>query len=284
MTLGACLASCMKRLPALDSRLLISEACGVSEKDFLIRPDMELTEAQLAKVEDFVQKRLSGQSVAYITGKKGFRYNEFFTPVGVLVPRPDTEILVESALECSFSTSPVRILDLCAGTGCVGISTALELADKHPELEIELHLSDIDDTAYDCFTKNAETLIHNSRIRVFRYKGNLFEPLDGLKFDLILSNPPYIASSVIPTLQAEVLAEPVLALDGGEDGLDVIRKIVSLAPEFLNRDGQLMMEIGYDQGSALKQLLAARGYRNIRIIRDYGNNDRVAAADAPVAN
>lgn len=282
MTLSECLSFCTEHLPLLDSRLIIRHVCNVADTDFIVNPKMPVSDAQFGQISEMVHKRRSGIPLAYITGTKGFRYSTFLTPPGVLVPRPDTEILVQSAVNTPFEGKTIRILDLCAGTGCIGISTALELAQKMPDLEVELHLSDLSPTAFDCFCQNAENLIHTDRIRVFTHKGNLFEPVENMVFDLILTNPPYIKTSVIPTLEKEVLAEPLLALDGGDDGLDIIRTIVARAPSRLVPGGRIFMETGYDQGKETSALMKVKGFTDIRIIKDYGGCDRVVTGTAPV--
>jgi len=279
MTLSECLER-ISYLPDLDRRIIVKEVCKLSDTDLIIHKSRELTDTESEKIISHAEQRRTGTPLAYILGHWGFRYNTFLTPPGVLVPRPDTEVLVESVLECGFSQTTVTILDMCAGTGCIGISTALELAEKYPEMTVELHLSDISSVAFDCFSENAKTLIHSNRIKVFTHKGNLFEPFGntGLKFDLILTNPPYIPSSVIPTLDKGVRCEPLLALDGGESGLEFIEREIRAMTSYLSEDGTVFMETGYDQGSAVCALFAAAGLGNTKVIKDYGGNDRVVKA------
>lgn len=288
MTLKQCLSHCISVLekhsdtPALDSRIIISEVCNVSDTDFLIHGEKEITEEQSEKIKILLDKRISGFSVAYAVGHRWFYRHSFKTPEGVLVPRPDTETLVENAVESALKLiengkTELRILDLCAGTGCIGISTAAETVRRRPGTRIELHMSDISSVAFDTFTENAKAILTDNGISVYGHLGDLFCPLAGLRFDMILTNPPYIESSVIPTLSVEVRKEPVLALDGGEDGLDVIRRIVALAPMHLNRGGVLMIEGGYNQGPAMRALLENNLFSDVRIIKDLGGNDRVVS-------
>jgi release factor glutamine methyltransferase len=278
MTLSECLER-LSDLPDLDRRIILKEVCNLSATDLIIHKDREISPSECETIFSYSDRRREGTPLAYILGHWGFRYNTFLTPEGVLVPRPDTEVLVESVLKCSFSKQSITILDMCAGTGCIGISTALELAEKYKNLNIELHLSDLSPVAFDTFSKNAESLIHCSRIKVFTHKGNLFEPIEKtIKFDLILTNPPYIPSSVIPTLGKAVLSEPILALDGGESGLEFIEKEINEMVPFLAQDGIVFMEIGYDQGVQVSSLFSAAGFASTQVIKDYGNNDRVVKA------
>ncbi len=288
MNLSQCLSHCTSVLekhsdtPALDSRIFIEEVCGFSDTDFIIHGGTEITEEQFEKIKMLLDKRISGFSVAYAVGHKWFYRHNFKTPEGVLVPRPDTEILVENAV--SYATdlidrgkTSLRILDLCAGTGCIGISTAAEILKRRPGTALDLHMSDISPVAYNTFTENAQTILSDGSIPVHGHLGDLFSPLGGLRFDMILTNPPYIESSVIPTLSPEVRKEPLLALDGGEDGLDVIRRITALAPMHMNRDSLLMMEGGYNQGPALRALLENNLFSDVTVIKDLGGNDRVVS-------
>ena len=279
MTLSDCLER-LSDLPDLDRRIILKEVCSLSDTDLIIHKDREISPSVCETIFSYADKRREGTPLAYILGHWGFRYNTFLTPEGVLVPRPDTEVLVESVLKCSFPKDRITILDMCAGTGCIGISTALELAEKYNNLSIELHLSDLSSVAFDTFSKNAESLIHSSRIKVFTHKGNLFEPFEKteIKFDLILTNPPYIPSSVIPTLGKAVLSEPLLALDGGESGLEFIEREIREMIPCLKEDGTVFMEIGYDQGQGVSSLFRTAGFTNTQVIRDYGNNDRVVKA------
>jgi len=279
MTLSECLKN-ISDLSDLDRRIIVKEVCNLSDTDLIIHKNRQLTDSECAKILSYADERRNGTPLAYILGHWGFRYSIFLTPPGVLVPRPDTEVLVESVLECSFSKQSLTVLDLCAGTGCIGISTALELCDKYPDMTVDLHLSDISPVAFDCFCENAKTLIHSSRIKVFTHIGDLFEPFENTKirFDLILTNPPYIPSCVIPTLDKAVQSEPVLALDGGRDGLDIITRQIKAFPSHLEKDGIVFMETGYDQGARVSALFESAGFGNTEVIRDYGGNDRVVKA------
>lgn len=259
-----------------DLRLFIQNVCSLSSSELITKSDWEIPNLQLAKLNQCIKKRLEGQSVAYILEEKGFYKSVFYTPVGVLVPRPDTETLVEEVLKTYFRTSDketLNILDLCAGTGCIGISIALELAQTYGQ--INLHLSDISQTAFNCFSINADNLIKKSNIKVIKTCCNLFDMIKNEKFDIIVTNPPYIESEEIQNLSIEVQNEPHLALDGGIDGLDLIRKIVESAPSYLNADGTMFMEIGWDQGEKVKDLFLKNNFHDVEVVKDLGMNDRV---------
>ena len=288
MTLSQCLSHCTSVLenhsdtPALDSRIIIGEVCNTNDTDFLLHPGKEIEPEQFEKIKTLLEIRVSGFSVAHAVGHKWFYRHCFSTPRGVLVPRPDTETLVENAVE--FATDLIdkgrtglRILDLCAGTGCIGISTAAEVLRRREQAQIELHLSDISPVAYSTFTENAQNILSETSVSVHRHLGDLFSTLCGLRFDMILTNPPYIESSVIPTLSAEVRNEPLLALDGGEDGLDIIRRIITRAPMHMDRGSALMIETGYNQGPAVRALLENSLFSHVRIIKDLAGNDRVVS-------
>lgn len=288
MTIKQCLSHCTSVLepysdtPALDSRIFIEEVCGISDTDFLIHPETEVSPQQFEKIKTLLDRRVSGFSVAYAVGHKWFYRHNFKTPEGVLVPRPDTETLVENAVEYATGRidggkTKLRILDLCAGTGCIGISTADEILRRRAGTEIELHMSDISGVAYSTFTQNAQDILSRCSISVHGHMGDLFSPLAGQKFDMILTNPPYIESSVIPSLSPEVRREPLLALDGGEDGLDIIRRIIALAPMHMTQGGLLMIESGYNQGPSVRALLEKNLFSDVEIIKDLGGNDRVVS-------
>ena len=288
MTIKQCLSHCTSVLekhsdtPALDSRIFIEEVCGISDTDFLIHPETEVSPQQFEKIKSLLDRRVLGFSVAYAVGHKWFYRHNFKTPEGVLVPRPDTETLVENAVEYATGRidggkTKLRILDLCAGTGCIGISTADEILRRRAGTEIELHMSDISGVAYKTFTENAQNILTQSSVSVHGHLGDLFSPLAGLKFDMILTNPPYIESSVIPTLSPEVRREPLLALDGGEDGLDIIRKIIVLSPMHMHAGSMLMIEGGYNQGPAIRTLLEKNLFSDVEVIKDLGGNDRVVS-------
>lgn len=259
---------------ALDARLLLEAACGTDTTTLLARPDREVTENEYAAYREYIDRRLSREPVAYILGKQEFMGLTFSVSDKVLIPEQDTEILVEEAMIMLDDRS--RILDLCTGSGCILLSLL------HYSNDCTGVGTDISGDAVSAAQKNAEEL-GLSDCSTF-LTGDLYGALDTEmpvppRYDMIISNPPYIRSSVIGTLEPEVSRrEPRIALDGGEDGLAFYRRIISGAPERMVIGGTLMMEIGFDQADAVTSMLRDAGFIDVRTARDYGGNDRVVSA------
>ena len=265
--------------PSADAAILICHCLGITRTQLVLSPNEEIPQDKLEELMKIKTARENGEPVAYLTGERGFYECVFSVSPDTLIPRADTETLVEEAVadiaEAFEDRTEVRILDLCCGTGCIGISVAKVLSEVFDK--VTLVLSDVSEKAMDVCKKNAEDLIEEDNIEVQFNTGNLFEGLDGV-FDAVLSNPPYIATSVIPTLEKQVQFEPVLALDGGADGLDFVRKIAASAKAHLVPGGILQMEIGYDQGKEARDILRKEGYRKISVIKDLEDCDRVVKA------
>ena len=263
--------------PAADARILICACLGITQTQLALATDEQVPSEKEAELEELRKARADGMPVAYLTGERGFYESVFMVTEDTLIPRADTETLVEEALadvvERFQEQDTVRILDLCCGTGCIGISVAKVLSECFDK--VFLTLADVSDKAMEVCRQNAAGLIEEDNIDVTFAVGDLFEAVKDDDFDAILSNPPYIASSVIPTLEKQVRFEPVLALDGGPDGLDFVRRIASGAPARLADGGLLMMEIGYDQGQSAMKILKDNGFSETEVIKDLGNNDRV---------
>ena len=262
--------------PAADAAILICHCLGISRTELALHPEKEVPAEKLDELERLRKERENGKPVAYLTGERGFYECVFKVTEDVLIPRADTEILVETAVSDLQKLLPekkeVRILDLCCGTGCIGISVALVLARSFEK--VFLTLSDLSEKALAVCRENVRDLVHDANIKVQVIQGSLFENIES-SFDAILSNPPYIRSSVIPSLEKQVQYEPLMALDGGEDGLDFVREIAKQAKNRLAPGGLLEMEIGYDQAKASVDILRENGYEEISVIRDLGGNDRV---------
>lgn len=260
-------------LRPIDSRILLEHVVGLSQSDIIAHPEKVLSDIQIEKLTEFAQQRKQGCPVEYIVGKKNF-YKDCFTVFeGVLIPQPDTEILVEQAVNTALKSNSktYRILDLCSGSGCIGISVAKDVASHFEDFEVVF--ADISDFAIKCTTINAENLLKNINYKIV--KSNLFEKLSGMKFDLILTNPPYIASSVISSLESDVQHEPVLALDGGETGVELIQRLIDKVSDYLNPNGMVYMEIGYDQGLTVSNIFKDKNLKDVCVIKDLAGRDRV---------
>lgn len=231
----------------------------------------ELVSRLLAlEVADLIQRRMSGESVARIIGEKEFYGLAFGLNMATLEPRPDTELLVDLALQALPANG--RLLDMGTGTGCIPISILANRPDARGLA------TDLEPEALAMARQNAER--HGVHWRLDFAQGDWFGALDeGERFDFILSNPPYIASAIIDTLAPEVKAfDPLLALDGGPDGLAPYRIIAAQAATFLKPGGQVLVEIGYDQGEPVAALFAGHGFANIGVHKDLNGLDRVISA------
>jgi release factor glutamine methyltransferase len=260
--------------PALDAGLLLVEVLHTDKAGLIINRGAVVTEEDARAYRRLLERRLGGECTAYILGRKEFRGLEFTVTPDVLVPRPDTETLVEAVLELTGQEKNTRprglgILDLCTGSGAVAIA----LKNERPCLEV--WASDISKKALAAAKANAEKLL-GSAGAVHFVESDLFEGFRaGAVFDLIAANPPYIARAEIETLSAEVRGEPRLALDGGGDGLDIIRRITAGAGAFLAPGGCLLMEADPRQMQAIAGLLTGAGWTGIRIWKDLAGRERV---------
>ena len=236
-------------------------------KEYLINHAEEnLDEKQVNDILNVIDKLAKKIPIEYITYRREFMKIEFYVNEDVLIPRQDTEILVEEVMK---RYKQGKILDLCTGSGAIAVSLAKYLP------KTIVYASDVSKKALDVAKKNA---IDND-VKISFIQSDLFENINESDFDVIVSNPPYIETAVIQTLQDEVKKEPILALDGGVDGLDFYRKIIETAPVHLKQGGTLAFEIGYNQAEAVCNLLKTNGsYNNIEVIKDLSGNDRVIIA------
>lgn len=252
-----------------EARLLLSFALGVKSDD-LIKYD-EIDENAYNTFWDALNKRCNHIPYAYIVGHKEFMKIDFIVNESVLIPRADTEILVEETIKIcrKFGNEQTSILDICTGSGCIAVSLAKYIENA------KVDASDISEDALKVAKINAS----NNDVNVDFIKSNLFDSINQ-KYDVIVSNPPYIKREVIDTLEKEVKDnEPLIALNGGKDGLDFYRRISKDAKEHLNKDGYVIFEIGYDQASEVLEILNRDGYKNVRVVKDYSENDRVVIAN-----
>ncbi len=254
---------------ALDARLLLESVCRTNRNDLLVHGDREVEPEKEKKYLAFIEKRASHMPLQYITGVQEFMGLEFTVNEKVLIPRQDTEILVEEVLRDLHDGS--RILDMCTGSGCILISLL------HYSNDCQGTGADISGDALCVARENAARILAGKKDdTVARFvESDLFERVEG-RFDILVSNPPYIRSAVIPELAEEVRGnEPILALDGAEDGLLFYRRIIKQGKEHLCGGGRLFFEIGYDQGVAVKGMMEEAGYADVRIVKDFSGLDRV---------
>lgn len=250
----------------LDARLLLEFICHTNRNDLLAHGDREVSEPDVKQYEAFIRRRATGEPLQYITGEQDFMGLTFKTHESTLIPRYDTECLVEEAM--MHLHDGMRILDMCSGSGCILLSL-LKYSNDCVGVGAELQSA-----AVALARENAEKL----GIEATFIESDLFGQVEG-KFDIIVSNPPYIESKVIETLDREVREhEPMSALDGGADGLDFYRRIVDEAREYLTRGGMLFFEIGYNQAEAVSELLRLKGYTDIVVKKDLAGLDRVVYA------
>lgn len=256
----------------LDARLLLEHVCNTDRNTLLAHPDRPVTEEEENSYVNYLAEREKRVPLQHIIGYQEFMGMKFYVNQNVLIPRQDTENLVEEVMP--HVHDGMKILDLCTGSGCILISL---LQYSNDCIGVG---TDISKEALEVAAKNGEAILKEKEGKVYEQlqfiESDLFEKLPPQKFDLIVSNPPYIKTGVIDALEPEVASfEPLLALDGGEDGLDFYRRIVKEAGNFLIRGGMLFLEIGYDQGEAVAGLLKEAGFVDIEIRKDYGGLDRV---------
>ncbi len=222
-------------IPLREVNSIISAIAGIPRERLLLEKDIRITDTGVRRIKYIVRKRVSRHPLQYLLGSVEFMGINFLIKPGILIPRPETELLVEAALEIIEGHSYSTILDLCCGSGAIGLS----IARKNKSVQVSL--SDISRKAISLAKENSRRLGIASRIKFF--EGDLFSPLPvSAQFDLIVSNPPYVPQRRIKHLQKEVLFEPLEAIDGGVDGLDVIRRITRNAGKFLKKNGILIIE------------------------------------------
>jgi release factor glutamine methyltransferase len=255
--------------PQLDAELLLAQITGWSRTRFRAFPEQQVSQVQAAAFEQLVSKRAAGEPIAYLLGQQEFWSLPLQVSAATLIPRPDTECVVEQALTLNLPAR-ARVLDLGTGTGAI----ALALASERPNWDITA--SDFIDDAVALAQSNAEVL--NLPIQVV--KSHWFDQIGAGCFDLIVSNPPYIASTDHHLSEGDVRFEPASALVSGADGLDDIRHIVAAAPGWLNAGGWLLLEHGYHQAKAVQALLKQQGFDQVHSRQDYGRNDRMTLGQA----
>ena len=249
----------------LDSEILMSQAIRKDKKYIILNYNKKIKNKDLKYFDFLIQERVKKKPIAYLTKKKDFWKYEFLIDKNVLIPRPDTEVLVEQILELTKNKASMRILEIGVGSGCIILSilkekkkffgTGIDISTK------SLKISEI----------NSHKLGVNRRLKLF--KSNI-DNFNSGKYDLIISNPPYIKKNFLKCLEKDISFEPVEALDGGIDGLSEMRKIIIKSSELIKKKGYLFLEIGFDQKNKVKKILENNGFYIKKVIKDLSNHDR----------
>ncbi len=284
MTFSTVLTKCIDYLtekgdanPRLSSEWLICNVAGLTRSQLYLKQDTTLSKSELACLQSFIERRAAGEPLQYITGEMPFRYLVFHCERGVLIPRPETEILVDKALEFidkkKSSQEKLHIIEVGVGTGCISCSIAYERPDVY------VVGTDISPTAANLARKNAEALGLSKRVQVIECDLLSGVP-NNFKADILVSNPPYIPTNVIGDLDKEVSDyEPNLALDGGIDGMDIFRRLIQAAPSVLKPEGVIIVELFEENLDLAKSLLEEDGrWKDIEIIKDLTGRPRHISA------
>lgn len=257
--------------PRLDAEILLANVLNCRRLNLYVDSDKILPLKSILSFNELVNRRIKGIPVAYLVGSKEFFGLKFAVNENVLIPRPETEILTELVGEYLRGLEKsVIFADLGTGSGAIAISI-LKFVKNSRAIAVDISESALEVAKFNAIKFNVDDRINFCH-------GDLFEPLNGQIFDAIVSNPPYIPTSELKTLQNEVKSEPKTALDGGIDGLDFYRKIISCSPKFLLKNGILAVEIGINQASAVKNLFEQSNFADIEILRDLSGIERVVAA------
>lgn len=246
-------------------KILIEYFFNISRNQIILKEEKELTESEILGFENLIKKIENGIPVQYITHKQEFMGLNFYVDENVLIPQPDTEILVEEIIKyCNnIENKNIKILDLCTGSGIIAISLGKYLKN------VEIYASDLSKKSLEVAKKNANA----NKVEINFIHSDMFENIDENNFDIIVSNPPYIETNIIKTLSKEVQNEPVIALDGGDDGLKFYKIIAENAMQYINKNGKIFLEIGYNQREKVSNLF--KDYCKVTCIKDLASNDRV---------
>lgn len=269
--LTVALLPCSSEEAEFEADCIVADILGIKNSALRILGETVINDEDVLKAESFVKQRLNGEPLQYILGKWEFYGLDFFVGKGVLIPRPETELLIDIALEFAKKKNNITCFDLCSGSGCIGITVAKIVTGS------DVTVLEKSDDALKYLLKNKA---HNSADNVTVIQGDLFDGPDFLadkKCDILLSNPPYIRSDVISSLQREVLSEPQMALDGGNDGLDFYRAIAEKWFSAVKPDGMVAVEIGEEQGNDVREIFS-KYFKTVNVIKDFSGNDRVVTA------
>ena len=249
----------------IKASTLLQYVLKQTKQELIINSEDIVEPSKVKEYNNYLQEIIKGTPIQYITKHQQFMALDFYVDENVLIPQPDTEVLVEEGIKI-IKEQNMEVLDLCTGSGAIAILIA------HYCQNSTVTATDISQEALEVARKNA----NSNNVNIEFIESNLFDKLTERSFDIILSNPPYIETDIIKTLEKDVQAEPHLALDGGKDGLEFYKKILNEAHEYLKTNGYLMLEIGYNQGNAVINL----AHKNLRLItkqpiKDLAGNDRI---------
>lgn len=267
MNISEALSYGSQEIEYFNAKLLLENILNCKDNYLVINKYEELTPIQESSYKKHIKDVKDGKPLQYITNKQVFYDSEFYVDENVLIPQPDTAFVVDKALNFLFSMNldrPLKILDLCTGSGAIAIIISKKLKEKN--IEFEMTASDISNGALKVAMTNAEKIVSDTKIRFVL--SNLFDEING-KFDMIISNPPYVKSDDIGKLSLDVQNEPHIALDGGNDGLEFYKRISKQVDNYLSDNGYLVLEIGYDQGKEVCEL-----FNDSNFYKDLNNNDR----------
>ena len=252
--------------PQLDSEILLSNLIKRDKRYIVLNPKALLNSEQLDKFKNLIERRKKGEPIAYLINKKDFWRDEFFVNKDVLIPRPDTELIIEQVLKIYSKDAQLQVLDIGTGSGCILLSILKERINFYGT-GIDISKKSINVSKF-----NAKQLNLTNRVKFFHSGVDNFKIG---KYDLIVSNPPYIELLNLRYLEKDVVNfEPRLALSGGLDGFSKIRKVISKAKNLIKKNGKFILEIGFNQKNKVKQILKKEGFYVNKAIKDYGNNDR----------
>ncbi|MDC0430325.1 peptide chain release factor N(5)-glutamine methyltransferase [Candidatus Thioglobus sp.] len=247
---------------AIDIAPFLSLVLDKSSAELILNNNYQLTSDEKSCIDNLVHQREKGVPFAYLSGSRGFYHLDFKVTPDTLIPRPETELLIDIALELSNANKALKVLDLGTGSGIIAVT----LKDKNPHWQV---------SATDFSNKALEVARSNATTQIEFLQGNWFEPVTNQSFDLIISNPPYIEEN--DAYLDDLSFEPICALTAGKDGLDDIRIIIDQAPEHLEKNGFLLLEHGHDQQDRIVELLKQK-FNNIQTFKDYNNKDRAILA------
>ena len=252
--------------PQLDSEILLSNSIKRDKKHIILNPKEVLNSEQLRKFKNLIERRKKGEPIAYLINKKEFWKDEFFVNKDVLIPRPDSELIIEQVLKIYSKDDQLQILDIGTGSGCILLSILKERSNFYGT-GIDISKKSINVSKF-----NAKQLHLTNRVKFFHSSVDNF---NNGKYDIIVSNPPYIEQLSLKYLEKDVVNfEPKLALSGGFDGFSKIRKVINKASILIKKNGKFILEIGFNQKNKVIKILKEEGFYVNKAIKDYGNNDR----------